>query len=890
MSDVTTDILEWAAKLKPWQQDALRRLATASQLTSADEDEVLAVVKAEHGIALEPPPPPTEPLTLAHLSVGSGGDVVRLKAITQVRNANRLADDQRLEFSTVGLTVVYGPNGSGKSGYTRVLANACRSRVSSVDGRRRAILADVYGTAAGPAAASLHLDVAGSDEVIPWTDGQPPHRILGKIAVFDSDAAAVYVDEGSHIAFLPFNLDLLFRLNNVCIQLRGKLETEIKGLKDVLANVKNDFSATTEAGRFLATLSAQTSEDTIKAATTWSEEHASRLQELTNFLSDQDQRELPHLHSFAGWAEQFAQRIADTSKALSEDSIHALQACQAEAIAARTAANAASEAAFNADCLPGVGTETWRRLYAAAREFSLQAAYPGRAFPVVDDGARCVLCHQDLASQAAERVRRFEDFVTGELARQVVSAEEAVQNATEAVAACIVSEDSEDARYMPILEQHDATLAARLSVWIAEATAKKSSILAACEDARRWETSTSWSDADMSGAVAQFAQALRASIVARDAARQGDERLRLEAERRDLEARQRLSPLRSVVEQRVKDLELHAALSACVEATSTAGITRKAGELSEKHLTPRVRALFDSEVSALRLKHLNASLARRPDRRGAQYTADLAPAVKCHTSDILSEGEHRALALASFLAEARSVSDEATLVVDDPVSSLDHDRSILVARRLVQEAERRQIIIFTHSLVFLHHLVVEAERQSVDLECKGVYRQGTRAGMLDPAGEPWEGKSLKRRIGIMDAMLAQVRAAESGPPAEYGMCVRQFYGRLRDCWERLVEEKVFAGVMMRFDQGIKTQNLRYVELSDDVHRRIEAGMDRTSTYSHDNPASLTDPIPMASEVAADLQELRDVVALVDARNKATEARRNSPIFGALTTPTTASTP
>ena len=100
----------------------------------------------------------------------------------------------------------------------------------------------------------------------------------------------------------------------------------------------------------------------------------------------------------------------------------------------------------------------------------------------------------------------------------------------------------------------------------------------------------------------------------------------------------------------------------------------------------------------------------------------------------------------------------------------------------------------------------------------------------------------------------------------------------------LVEEKVFAGVITRFDQAIKTQNLRYVEITDDLHRRIKAGMERASTYSHDNPASLTAPIPLATEVAADLRELQEVLALVEATNKTTEARRRSPIVAALTVP------
>ena len=885
MSDVVTDILGWADKLRLWQRDALRRLAMAGQLTGEDEAELLAILKVEHDILVEPAPPAPVPLTSAHLSAAFEGDVVRIKAISQVRNANRLADDQRLEFELNGLTAVYGPNGSGKSGYTRVLRNACRSRISSVDGKRKAILADVYGAAVAPAAASLHLDINGSDVVVPWADGTQPHELLARIAVFDSDAAALYVDEGSHIAFLPFNLDLPFRLNGVCTQLREKLDAEVRELKDVLVAVKAEFPSTTEAGRFLTGLSASTTSEAIKEATAWTEEHAERLRELVTFLSGQDQQETTRLQALAMWAVRTADRIATAEEILGQDADQTLQAQQAEAAASRAAADGASESAFSGDCLPGIGSETWRRLYAAAREYSLQAAYPERNFPVIDDGARCVLCHQNLTPQTADRLRRFDAFVTGALARQASQAEEEFQKSQDKIAALVTSAHGEDAQHLLHLRARHDGLASQLTAWVAAAEARRAGMLAACDDPTRWSTLAAAPDTTAGNALREFANKLMAEIAEREAARHGEERQRLEAERNELGARQRLSPLRPLIEQRVRDLELQAALALCVEATSTGAITRKAGELSETHLTPRVQSLFDDEVAALELQHLNPAVTRRPDKRGAQYKADLGPTIKCRSSDILSEGEHRALALASFLAEAKAVSENATIIVDDPVSSLDHGRSTLVALRLVQEAQRRQVIVFTHSLVFLHHLATAAEKLPVDMECRGLYRSGTRTGLLDPGGEPWEGKSLKKRLGTMDVLLAKVKKAEGDPPTQYGLEVRNFYGRLRDCWERLVEEKVFFGVITRFEQAIKTQNLRYVEITDDLHRRIEAGMERASTYSHDNPASLTAPIPSASEVAADLRDLREVLAMVEATNKTTDQRRRSPVVAVLAVPT-----
>ena len=71
--------------------------------------------------------------------------------------------------------------------------------------------------------------------------------------------------------------------------------------------------------------------------------------------------------------------------------------------------------------LDGVGGETWRRMWEAAREYSGNA-YPAAPFPVTE-GARCVLCHQQIGPEAGSRLRDFEAFVQGKLEAEARAAE-----------------------------------------------------------------------------------------------------------------------------------------------------------------------------------------------------------------------------------------------------------------------------------------------------------------------------------------------------------------------------------------------------------------------------------------------------------------------------------
>ena len=88
----------------------------------------------------------------------------------------------------------------------------------------------------------------------------------------------------------------------------------------------------------------------------------------------------------------------------------------------------------------------------------------------------------------------------------------------------------------------------------------------------------------------------------------------------------------------------------------------------------------------------------------------------------MSEGEQRAVALADFLTEIALNPANAGIVLDDPVNSQDHQRKELIARRLIKEARSRQVIVFTHDLVFLNNLVQFTEEEEVQYQAHWVDR------------------------------------------------------------------------------------------------------------------------------------------------------------------------
>ena len=87
--------------------------------------------------------------------------------------------------------------------------------------------------------------------------------------------------------------------------------------------------------------------------------------------------------------------------------------------------------------------------------------------------------------------------------------------------------------------------------------------------------------------------------------------------------------------------------------------------------------------------------------------------------------KHRSVALAAFLAELATTNDKSTIVFDDPISSLDHMHREAVAKRLVDEAQHRQVVVFTHDIAFL--FLLDQAREGVE----------PSASFRHPLRQPW---------------------------------------------------------------------------------------------------------------------------------------------------------
>ena len=181
-----------------------------------------------------------------------------------------------------------------------------------------------------------------------------------------------------------------------------------------------------------------------------------------------------------------------------------------------------------------------------------------------------------------------------------------------------------------------------------------------------------------------------------------DERSRLVQQVAELEAQKVLASSRATVAERRDQLK-HLDLIAKAKGSLRTRIVTDAGkQIAESAVTAELRdswaqALLDLGLSEARVK------MKKAGSKGNYLTClELDGCTgKQGMTDVLSEGEQRVVALAAFMAELGLAEQGNAVVFDDPVSSLDHNHRELVAKSIVRLAESRQVIVFTHDLVFL---------------------------------------------------------------------------------------------------------------------------------------------------------------------------------------------
>lgn len=876
-----SQIVEWANnEIPPWQADAVRRLLTTGELSDDDRKELLLMAKVASGLpvtgSVATPKPP-------HLDQVPGGPAkitpIILQSIEDLEGVNLIADGATLPVAHSGLTLIYGQNGAGKSGFARILKRACRAR-----DKEERILSNVFATGqAKIPSAKIRLTVDGkADQIVEWKEGDPAPAILGNISVFDGRCARIIVDEKNELQYLPYGADVFEKLAGFVASVKETILDE----KPVPIVVTDSAIPTdTDAGRWLAALTGNTGDGELESATTWTperqENYLGQNKQLALLQAGDATKEFERLRLLSQRLESLARSALSADKGLGGAVEEQVRRAISDVIETQKASDIVAAEASREDPLPGVGTSAaWRTLYQAAKNFSVQVAYPGKPFPNVDDGARCVLCLQPVSADAKARFVRFQNFMESTIAAELAARREKLAEIRRNIAECDLPRPE---IYAPIVEDRkifEEKLAGAVPGYFSSYTARRPQLIASIDNLTVADIMAPSTDiSEMLIAVAR--KVLEEANKLNEASKpQEIEKLRKSVSQES--AWRALAGRKIDVLARRDALRLEAQYNAAYSALRPTSITIKGKDIVTASLTPALVESLNKELDALNWK-TNPVQIRTEGREGTtrmQLLLGNAAAIgDARLTDVLSEGEQRALGIAGFLAEVNAAGHRQPIVFDDPVSSLDHRFTRRVAGRLVTEALQRQVIVFTHNLA----LLVELEEAGENLARRGtpvsvgvvtVSRRDTPG--VATVGHPWEGAKTKERANQLLADLARFKDFYDQDRPVYNRRAARLYSGLREAWESLVERDLLGAVVARYRLSVQTLTLWEITIEDQDVYRIDAAMSKASRFmvGHDMALHLSEDRPDPSEIAADVEELRAFADMITKRRqKVREARK-----------------
>lgn len=796
--------------------------------------------------------PPSQGITAKDVPGKSRtGEPVRLTAVGDVSGVNALLPGQRLTFGESGLTIVYGDNASGKSGYARLIRQAVTARIKAD------LLGDVFATEPGSRSASFAYKVGDADAS--WSLEHVSSRDLSAVRFYDEECGDAYVTSASEISYRPSALTLLDRLTRACDEVQKELT------KRLVANGTSCpelplLPAGTRAKAFLDGLSADTTQGQIDEAAKLGQDHDSvlpqKLQELARLQASDPSKEKSRLAQLAADWRTVKEHVDSLGSVLSAKQLEVLRKVKSKAVELRAAAKIASAKAFDSEPLAGIGTATWRALWEAARQYSALEAYHEHSFPAVQDGTVCVLCQQPLLPDAVGRLTRFENFIQDTTSRDADTAERGLALWRDAM---VPPQTTPLAITTALGHLHaGGQLVADIEAWIAGVGTIAVDVVGWIDGAQ----------ADLPVApspspiviVEQRRQALVDAGAAIDAASFDEQIRNLRAEVAELQALAQLSAAKANVAAEVERLKARAKIEAARRLTDTTGITRKATALTTTHVTTVVRDQFTRETERLSLRRVtlaptggrrDVTLEHRPRLLGATIDADIA--------DVLSEGEQTALGLAGFLTEVEFDESKSAVVLDDPVSSLDAGRRSRVARRLVELAQGRQVIVFTHEATFVTALTKAARDLTVRTTERAIMRQGERPGLVADK-HPWNVKDIPARIDWLGAELARLRRERDQLDSdEYTRRAQEWGGRLSQAWERAVNLNVVNELVDRGTNEVRPLKFRMlVGITEQDNVDYQAGYAKASEWAprHDQAPEVNFIAPEPDELEAELTRFK----------------------------------
>jgi len=677
------------------------------------------------------------------------------------------------------------------------------------------------------------------------------------MAVFDGKCIPVYLNRSLSFSYQPYGFELFQALSSSLQGLQERLEADIQRARNQKPLIDDIFNDETSIGKFVAGITAATKPEDLSKLPTWDAKAqkalVDKIKERKGLQNVGQQSEV--LHTRQQKLKALEDALVQAQSDLSPQNIRAYFGLVQKFTQLKKKQTAKKGKTLEDYDIAEMQSDEWQKFIDAGEDYIRLAKEGG--YPSGDDV--CIYCQQRLSRGSQKLIQLYRKLFTEEETSDIEDIEGKLNEALDDLKSSSFADDFPYAEedFGKFLQKRTVTNAFGV-LRAADTLARK---LATCLKNKQPQR---LNQVKASGVIASVRKA-RAGVEAKTRALEETQRNLFRKSREldraiaELQDAQKLSKHRAEVE---KYIEIERWVASADPLQTSKLNTKPATDLGKRAwrelVSESFKERFQHEAASLDTPAVNLEFR---GEYGSQIRAKNLEGLG-EIDQFLSEGEQKAVALADFFAELSMQHEQAAVIFDDPATSFDHDRKERIAKRIVRESESRQIVVFTHDLMFASYLHDQVENADGNIDsAKAAFHdlrsEANQVGVITANYYPGSIK-FDAYIQKVEAKLREVEALTGEARADG---TRNVYGMLRRAVEKAVEERIFGRVITRWSDQIQMYNATRASLSREKLNKAKQLHEEFSRYivAHDQSDEMAQhATPDIARLKADLEQVKEI--------------------------------
>lgn len=807
-----SDIISWLNFQPYWMQNAALKVMSNTDIQDEEINEIFDFYLEDNNLREKEKHRPAIDLSNCSVEVCCtlDNDFV-LSEINNINGVNALADNQKIEFCN-NMTVLFGNNGSGKTGYIRLLNNIFNSR------GEKEILGNVYKKSGDHQEPSCKLIFKKAEEEKNISYPSEKEKLeLKCYSVFDNVSVRTHLDKENELSFTPQGFEFFDGISNVFNKLQEKLTNEINA-NNLPNTYKIHFNNENEVKSIIDNLNYSTKISDLEKLADIKPEDFDRLNKIeiekNSLQALNKDKQIAELVKIVELLNDFKTKFESFKIILNQENINVIKSDIKDFVDKKKISSESNSSRFHNLPIKNIGSDKWNSFIKASSEF---AKTQKADYPKVDD--TCLFCMQPLGEKEVELIGQYWKILSSTLEDDIKKIQKRLENYSIQANRIDTNLFVKDSILKNWLEENEKEIYKSWSDTLTELEKNKNELISNLKK-QNWDE-ISVSKMILTEDIINLVKKIEENIQVLKVQDKTEEIKKLDNEINLIKDRIMLSKLLSDIKKYIEKSRWSNKASKLNNLNARA-ITAKQTEMYSKYITDNYREIFNSEC-----KRLNANFGIEVNQRGQRgHTKRKLKLVGFEPRRVLSEGEQRAISLADFLTEIQIDNSNKGLIFDDPVTSLDHERKKIIAHRLAEESGARQIIIFTHDLMFLYYLNEAINELSLDIRCHWIEKRELTPGniFLD------NGPSYEREYKSTEKAKKFYEKAKDASPEEQEVLLKQGFGALRTNYEYFVIFNLFNSVVKRFEERVSIERLKEVVINDEIVQEVILKTGNVSRY------------------------------------------------------------